>query len=178
MARSRLFVLIGIAIAGDTGVYGLCTSGIPSFPFGNSVLTHHGLLHKSRIQVKSYNHFPRSVPKSQTLRALLDVGSIFKGADPPPESVLRAVESAGRRVTGADVATAVGMSLTESQKALSTLAVLTGGTLQVSKDGYIVYEFDPQFRNILRARCTKIRNQFSADNSHNVPICTKFLVFS
>ena len=83
---------------------------------------------------------------------MLDVGDLFKGTDPPPENVLKAVESAGRRVTGADVASAAGVSLAEAQKSLSTLAMLTGGTLEVSKDGEIVYVFDPSFRNTLRAR--------------------------
>ncbi len=103
----------------------------------------------------------RSSPGTQTLRAMLDVGDLFKGANPPPETVLQAVETAGRRVTGADIASEVGMSLTDAQEALSTLAMLTGGALEVSDDGEIVYIFDPSFRNTLRARyCPP---QFSAN---------------
>jgi hypothetical protein len=83
---------------------------------------------------------------------MLDVGDLFKGADPPPENILQAVESAGRRVTGADIASAAGVSLSEAQKSLSTLAMLTGGALEVSKDGEIVYVFDSSFRNTLRTR--------------------------
>ncbi len=83
---------------------------------------------------------------------MLDVGDLFKGADPPPETVLQAVEAAGRRITCADIATEVGMSLSEAQEALSTLAMLTGGALEVSRDGDIVYVFDQSFRIKLRAR--------------------------
>ena len=90
--------------------------------------------------------------RHQNLKAMLDVGNLFKGADPPPENILRAVESAGRRVTAADISTSAGVSLSEAQKSLSTLAMLTGGALEVSKDGEIVYAYDSSFRNTLRAR--------------------------
>ena len=143
--------MIGIAAAFgfDTGVHGLFISGTSSsFVIGNAAQQRHI---QPRIQISS-NQLPRRIHKLQTLRSMLDVGNLFKGTDPPSQNVLRAVESEGLRVTAADIASSVGMSLTESQKALSTLAMLTSGTLQVSKDGEIVYEFDPNFRNILRAR--------------------------
>ena len=98
--------------------------------------------------------------RRKTIYAMIDLGDLSK--DPPSESVLKAVEAAGCRVTGADISSTVGLSLAESQAAVSTLALLTSGSLQVSSEGEIVYVFDRNFRNILRARhqITLINSKF------------------
>ena len=140
----------------STRAYGLSVSVTSSFVSANSALPLQGTMHKPIVHLRSKNNAPRWKHESKCPRAMLDVRDIFNGADPPPENVLRAVESAGRQVTAADVASAVGMSLTDSQKTLSTLAMLTSGTLEVSNDGEIVYIFDPKFRSILRARSRNI----------------------
>jgi hypothetical protein len=142
-----LGLIVACAIL-STGAYGLSVSVTSSFV--SSPLQ--GFMHKPMFHLRTKNIAPRWKHNAKSPRAMLDVRDLFNGADPPPESVLRAVESAGRRVTVADIASAVGMSLTDSQKPLSTLAMLTSGTLAVSNDGEIVYIFDPNFRNILQTR--------------------------
>jgi hypothetical protein len=139
----------------NTGVYGLNFGGFSIPVWANTARPLKGVqafLYKPTVLMKSKNNILRGLYEPKDLRAMLDVGDLFKGADPPSEDVLRAVESAGRRVTAADIASVVGISLVESQTALSSLAMLTSGTLEVSKDGDIVYNFDRNFRNILRAR--------------------------
>ena len=83
--------------------------------------------------------------------------------DPPPENVLRAVEKAGYRVTVADVASGAGVSLGEAKKALTVLAQLAGGDLEVSADGELVYRFDGSFRSQLSSRSTKKQIQETWD---------------
>jgi hypothetical protein len=161
---TSLVMTLGLFVAiFNAGAYGLnvdYVSGPSTFVWVNSAPPLQGLLHKPIVHLRSKNNAPRGIRHSKNLRAMLDVGDLFKGAVPPSESVLRAVEYAGRRVTVADIASAVGMSVSDSQTALSTLAMLTGGTLEVSKYGDIVYNFDPNFRNILRTRSTQVTQPY------------------
>jgi hypothetical protein len=151
-------VILSIAVLAITfsaaGVHGLLTSGFPNTVL-NTILPRQGLPHQPRILFGlKYFQLQSTRQKFRTPRAMLDVGNLFNGVNPPSERVLKAVESAGRRVTVADVASAVGMSLNDAQKELSTMALLTGGTLQISENGDIVYNFERNFRNTLRARYT------------------------
>lgn len=83
--------------------------------------------------------------------------------DPPPESVLRAVEALGGRVTVGDVASKAGMSVEEAKKQLTVLAQLAEGNLEVSNEGELVYSFDGSFRSTLSARSAKRRAQEAWD---------------
>lgn len=67
-------------------------------------------------------------------------------------AVFAAIEKLNYRVTLGDVATQAGLSLNLVQPELLKLATNTGGNLQVSETGEIVYVFSPQFRQILRDR--------------------------
>jgi hypothetical protein len=158
MKGGNFFVAVGFVVGlANVGVYGFI------FPGASHVLHSPGAPPFGGASRSVYRTNPapfgrreisrsRGFNSAQSLHAMLDVGDLFKGADPPPENILQAVESSGRRVTGADIASAAGVSLTDAQKSLSTLAMLTGGALEVSKDGEIVYVFDSSFRNTLRAR--------------------------
>lgn len=83
-------------------------------------------------------------PRLHSVR-LQDAGGRFfervrEQMDQPPEAVVRAVESAGGRVTAADVSRLAGVDLREAQRGLSALCTLTGGALEVSEaDGDVVY---------------------------------------
>lgn len=67
-------------------------------------------------------------------------------------TVFSAIEKLNYRVTLSDVAAQSGLSLNFVQPELLKLATNTGGNLQVSETGEIVYVFSPRFRQILRDR--------------------------
>jgi hypothetical protein len=102
---------------------------------------------RRRKYVSTNNHL--------TMMAVGNLGSFMSEPDPPPETVLRAVEKAGGRVTVADVASGAGISLSEAKKQLTVLAQLARGDLEVSSDGELVYRFGTSFRSELLARSTK-----------------------
>ena len=104
---------------------------------------------------------PRS--PATTMKAGGKLGRLMAEPDPPSENVLRAVEKAGYRVTVADVASGAGVSLGEAKKALTVLAQLAGGDLEVSADGELVYRFDGSFRSQLSSRSTKKQIQETWD---------------
>jgi hypothetical protein len=68
-----------------------------------------------------------------------------------------AIASRGGRVTVGDVSTAAGLSLTQSEDALRSLAADSLATLQVSGDGEIVYIFQRGFRDAIRAKSLRLR---------------------
>ncbi|MGB1604032.1 MAG: hypothetical protein ACPIOQ_65475, partial [Promethearchaeia archaeon] len=106
----------------------------------------------------------RTAARSQpTVMAAGKLGSLMSEPDPPPESVLSAVEKAGGRVTVADVASGAGISLPEAKAQLTVLAQLAQGDLEVSADGELVYRFGSSFRSELSARSSKKRLQEAWD---------------
>ena len=153
--RSVLIIILGFVWLADNTVYGFTSSLACPSRVSKAVCIQdlNFVRQRQRLQARRLGTtFSRRIHAPRILRAMLDVEDLFKGVDPPPENVLQAVEAAGRRITCADIATEVGISLSEAQEALSTLAMLTGGALEVSRDGDIVYVFDPSFRIKLRAR--------------------------
>lgn len=64
--------------------------------------------------------------------------------------VMKAVEQLDYRVTVGDVASQAGLDINFAQAGLLTLASETGGHLQVSDNGEVVYLFSKDFRSILR----------------------------
>jgi len=91
------------------------------------------------------------------------IGSLMSEPTPPSEKVLKAVETAGGRVTVADVASGAGVSLSEAKAQLTVLALLAKGDLEVSSDGELVYRFGSSFRAELSARSTKKQIQEAYD---------------
>lgn len=61
--------------------------------------------------------------------------------------VIRAINQLGRRVSAADIATKTGLSLNDSNRLLNEVASDVGGHLEVSKLGFVAYQFSPGFQN-------------------------------
>ena len=71
----------------------------------------------------------------------------------PPDSILTAVERAPNyRLTVADCAANIGTDLFSAKQGLTLLASLTGGDLEVTQEGDIVYSFAADFRSRLYGR--------------------------
>jgi hypothetical protein len=62
------------------------------------------------------------------------------------QTVIKAIDTLGRRVTVADVSTKTGLSLATTSQSLNQIASETGGNLQVADSGDLVYRFNPGFQ--------------------------------
>ena len=78
----------------------------------------------------------------------------------PNPQLMTAVEELGYRVTCGDVVTHTGIYLEEVRAGLLTLASQTGGHLQVTDTGEVIYVLAPDFRQILLRK--SVRLQFQA----------------
>jgi hypothetical protein len=78
----------------------------------------------------------------------------------PNPQLMKAVEELGYRVTCGDVVTHTGIYLEEVRAGLLTLANQTGGHLQVTDTGEIIYVLAPDFRQILQRKYFRL--QFKA----------------
>ena len=74
-------------------------------------------------------------------------------------NLIDAVETLGYEVTVADVAARSGWSLAETRQGLLALASDTGGNLQVSELGDIVYQFPKDLRGVLQRKFWRLRWQ-------------------
>jgi hypothetical protein len=72
----------------------------------------------------------------------------------PPESIIRAVEKIGPNVpiSVADASALSGTDLNTARTNLMVLASLTGGDLEVTEDGEIMYSFPKSVRSVLERR--------------------------
>lgn len=68
-----------------------------------------------------------------------------------------AVDSYGGRVTIGDVSSRAGLRLNESERALQALATDTGGFLEVSDEGDVLYVFPKDYRSKLAAKSFRIK---------------------
>eukprot|EP00271_Cylindrocystis_brebissonii_P013299 TRINITY_DN33030_c0_g1_i1.p1 TRINITY_DN33030_c0_g1~~TRINITY_DN33030_c0_g1_i1.p1 ORF type:complete len:654 (+),score=95.47 TRINITY_DN33030_c0_g1_i1:128-1963(+) len=73
------------------------------------------------------------------------------------DRTISAVEFLGGRVTVGDVAAKAGVKISEAEVALRALAADTGGFLEVSNDGDVLYVFKQDFRNALRQKSLQLR---------------------
>jgi hypothetical protein len=71
------------------------------------------------------------------------------------DSVIKAINDLGRRVTAADIATKTGLPLSKATSELNKVASETNGHLQVSTAGDIAYSFDPGFQSAYLAQGMK-----------------------
>ena len=71
--------------------------------------------------------------------------------------LMTAVEQLGYRVTCADVVTHTGIHLEAARSGLLALANQTGGHLQVTDTGEIIYVLAPDFRQVLLQKSVKLR---------------------
>jgi hypothetical protein len=75
----------------------------------------------------------------------------------PNPQLMKAVEELGYRVTCGDVVTHTGIYLEEVRGGLLTLANQTGGHLQVTATGEVIYVLAPDFRQILRRKYIRLQ---------------------
>ena len=71
--------------------------------------------------------------------------------------LMTAVEQLGYRVTSGDVATQTGIHLEQARSGLLALANRTGGHLQVTDTGEVIYVLSPNFRQILIQKSVKLQ---------------------
>ena len=71
--------------------------------------------------------------------------------DVPPDAITSAVGKQNR-LSVSDAATLGGVDLATAKRGLTTLASLTGGDMDVTNSGDIVYTFPPNFKEILLKR--------------------------
>jgi hypothetical protein len=89
--------------------------------------------------------------------------------------LMTAVEQLGYRVTCGDVATQTGIRLEAARSGLLALANQTGGHLQVTDTGEVIYVLSPDFRRILLRKSVKLQlkawlDRFSAVGFYLVKI--------
>ncbi len=77
----------------------------------------------------------------------------------PNPQLMKAVEELGYRVTCGDVVTHTGIYLEEVRAGLLTLASQTGGHLQVTNTGEVIYVLAPDFRRILLRKSIRLQFQ-------------------
>jgi hypothetical protein len=78
----------------------------------------------------------------------------------PNPQLMTAVEQLGYRVTCGDVVTHTGIQLEQARSGLLALANQTGGHLQITDTGEVIYVLSPDFRQILLRKFVKL--QFKA----------------
>ncbi|XP_020262883.1 uncharacterized protein At5g03900, chloroplastic-like [Asparagus officinalis] len=70
---------------------------------------------------------------------------------------MEAVDSYGGRVTIGDVASRAGLKLNEAERALQALAADTGGFLEVSDEGDVLYVFPRDYRSKLAGKSFRMK---------------------
>lgn len=73
------------------------------------------------------------------------------------DSTIQAVEGLGGRVTVGDVAAKAGLKITQAERALKALASDTGGFLEVSEDGDVLYCLPKNFRTVLASKSAQLK---------------------
>jgi hypothetical protein len=79
---------------------------------------------------------------------------VFMNANP---QLMTAVEQLGYRVTSGDVATHTGIHLEAARSGLLDLANRTGGHLQVTDTGEVIYVLSPDFRQVLLRKSMRLQ---------------------
>lgn len=73
------------------------------------------------------------------------------------ERTMKAVDELGGRVTVGDVASRAGMKISQAETALQALATDSGGFLEVSTDGDVLYVFPKDYRSVLAAKSIRLK---------------------
>jgi hypothetical protein len=104
-------------------------------------------LHKPNIRTNSRTKLEIGYKVDNALE------KIREKLETPSNKILEAVEkSPNFRLTVSQAASLSGLSLYESKKGLMTLSTLTGGDLEVTNQGDIIYSYPRNFRSILSQR--------------------------
>ena len=120
------------------------------------------MLRQNRSYVQDVNYKSRNNNDLTRLFARRKLLSEDNLAAPPDPKVIEAVQSlGGNDVLASDVAAKAGVSLSATQKSLSSLASLTRGDISVSQSGDLLYSFPTSIKaalssNSLRYRITNI----------------------
>ncbi|KAG0567989.1 hypothetical protein M758_7G174500 [Ceratodon purpureus] len=73
------------------------------------------------------------------------------------DSTMKAVDDLGRRVTVGDVASRAGLKLTQAETALQALAADSGGFLEVSDEGDVLYVLPKDYRANLTSKSLRMK---------------------
>ncbi|WOL02289.1 hypothetical protein Cni_G11008 [Canna indica] len=120
----------------------------------------------SSLRVRIALRCPSPRVRSSTVRASVKVpAGIRPGGsvetDKLPSDVrnraMEAVDYYGGRVTMGDVASKAGLKLNEAERALQALAADTGGFLEVSDEGDVLYAFPKDYRSKLAAKSFRMK---------------------
>eukprot|EP00246_Nothoceros_aenigmaticus_P013444 TRINITY_DN4633_c0_g1_i1.p1 TRINITY_DN4633_c0_g1~~TRINITY_DN4633_c0_g1_i1.p1 ORF type:complete len:558 (+),score=88.19 TRINITY_DN4633_c0_g1_i1:373-2046(+) len=120
---------------------------------------YHGSFTPGGLVVSSKQLRVRWICRAGSTRGLDFVKTIETDSLPPSvrESTMLAIDDLGRRVTIGDVASRSGLKVTQAQSALQALAADSGGFLEVSDEGDVLYCFPKDYRSNLSAKSLKIR---------------------
>lgn len=86
---------------------------------------------------------------------------------------MEAVDSYGGRVTIGDVASKAGLKTNEAERALQAIAADTGGFLEVSDEGDVLYVFPKDYRTKLAARSFRMKIEPVLDK---VKVASEYLI--
>ncbi|MCO5587755.1 hypothetical protein L7F22_041707 [Adiantum nelumboides] len=73
------------------------------------------------------------------------------------ERTMKAVDDLGGRVTVGDIASRAGIKVSQAETALQALATDSGGFLEVSNDGDVLYVFPKDYRSVLATKSIKLK---------------------
>ena len=119
----------------------------------NYLLLSHAFNSPTRLHINTASTIKRRsiTPLYNSIGGTLDV--IRDSLTTPPDAVLKAVEKTSNyRLTVPEAASLTGLSLFQAKNGLMTLATLTGGDLEVTGKGDIIYSYPRNFREILNKR--------------------------
>ncbi|XP_042435677.1 uncharacterized protein At5g03900, chloroplastic-like isoform X1 [Zingiber officinale] len=151
----------------------LCSKLLPTKPFllllrastRRTALSSSSSFHSS-VHFRIALRCPTSRIPTPSIRASFQVpagirpGSIVE-TDKLPSGVrnlaMEAVDSYGGRVTIGDVVSKAGLKLNEAERALQALAADTGGFLEVSDEGDVLYTFPKDYRSKLLTKSFKMK---------------------
>jgi hypothetical protein len=116
----------------------------------------YGLLAVPHKALKGYKFDPKLLSPTSLAasKATESVRQLRDKLQTPPESIIRAVEKIGPNVpiSVADASALSGTDLNTARTNLMILASLTGGDLEVTEDGEIMYSFPKSVRSVLEKR--------------------------
>ena len=119
----------------------------------NVLLLSHAFKSPIRLHISTASTIKRrsTTPLYYSIGGTLEV--IRDSLTTPPDLVLKAVEKTSNyRLTVPEAASLTGLSLFQAKNGLMTLATLTGGDLEVTGKGDIIYSYPRNFREILNKR--------------------------
>ncbi|CAM6092664.1 unnamed protein product [Calypogeia fissa] len=119
---------------------------------------------------KHFVSYPSLPGRRRDTRCRAEAGQSFQSAfkltktiqtdSLPPsvrDSTMKAIDDLGRRVTNGDVASRAGLKVSQAESALQALAADSGGYLEVSDEGDVLYVFPKDYRSNLAAKSFRLK---------------------